>query len=79
MELPSSNVIKLGFHNQWVDNVMKCVTFVSYSVLFNWEPLDSFQPTRGLRQGDPISPYLFFICVEALTCAIKHEEADGNL
>ena len=50
---------------------MSMVSSVSFSVLFNGEKLDSFKPTRGIRQGDPISPYLFLIAAEGLSCLLK--------
>ena len=62
---------KLGFAGQWIDTVMSMVSSVSFSVMFNGEKLESFQPSRGIRQGDPISPYLFLIAAEGLSCLLK--------
>ena len=42
-------MIKLGFHSQWVDLVMACVTSVTYSVRYNSQMTDIFNPTRGIR------------------------------
>jgi len=44
------------------------------NVLFNGERLQAFNPTRGIRQGDPISPYLFLLCAEGLSSILKGEE-----
>ena len=63
---------KLDFHKQWISIVMRCVTSVKYAVRINGQPCDLIQPTRGLRQGDPLSPYLFLICVEGLS-ALLHQ------
>ena len=62
---------KLGFAAQWIDTVMGMVSSISFSVLFNGEKLESFKPTRGIPQGDPISPYLFLIAAEGLSCLLK--------
>lgn len=64
-------MLKLGFAPSWVSVVMDMVRSVSFSVMFNGEKLDQFIPSRGIRQGDPISPYLFFIAVEGLSCLLK--------
>ncbi|XP_048630790.1 uncharacterized protein LOC125604440 [Brassica napus] len=62
---------KMGFCRQWRDWIMKCISTVSYSVLINGEPSRTIKPQRGLRQGDPISPYLYIICTEGLSRLIK--------
>ena len=68
---------KLGFNEKWISLIMMCVTTVSYSVLINGEPRSNIIPSRGLRQGDPISPYLFVLCTEGLSAMIRQKEAVG--
>ena len=59
--------------------MLMCVKTVSYSVLINGEPKGKITPTRGLRQGDPISPYLFLLCAEDLTAMLNREEGEGQI
>ncbi|CAA7041153.1 unnamed protein product [Microthlaspi erraticum] len=56
---------------------MSCVQSVNYQVLINGEPYGHIIPTRGLRQGDPISPYLFVICTEMLVKMMCDAEEKG--
>ena len=63
---------KLGFAEQWIHWTMSCITSVWYSICFNGVLLDSFAPSRGLRQGDPLSPYLFLFVVEWLSCILNN-------
>lgn len=54
-----------------------CVTTVSYSIKINGALSPSFKPERGLRQGDPLSPYLFLLCAEGFLALLHKAEADG--
>ena len=68
---------KLGFNEKWISLIMICVTMVSYSVLINGEPRGNIIPSRGLHQGDPISPYLFVLCTKGLLAIIRQKEVVG--
>ena len=57
--------------------MMKCVTSVTYSVKINGKPRGHIMPSRGLCQGDPLSPYLFLLCAEGLSALIKSVVANG--
>jgi hypothetical protein len=72
-------MLRLGFHRLWVEMVMRLVTTVSFSVLFNGDILESFVPSRGIRQGDPISPYLFLLAAEGLSCLLKSRVDSSSL
>ena len=70
---------RLGFHDLWVRWIMKCVTSVSYSYLINRAAHGRVNPTRGIRQGDPLSPYLFILCTEVLSGLCKKAQLQGDV
>ena len=61
------------FPQSLIELIMSCVTTTNISILFNGSKLNSFKPSRGIRQGDPFSPYLFILCMEYLGALIEKE------
>lgn len=72
-------MLAYGFAPRWVSRVLKLVSSVSYSYKVNGHISSSISPQRGLRQGDPISPYLFILAVDALSHLINKAVLDGRL
>lgn len=70
---------KLGFSEQLIDMIMKCVSSVSYKILSGQQEIGPIVPGRGLRQGDPLSSYLFILCTEGLSALIKENERTGRI
>ena len=70
---------KLGFLEKWIERVMTCVTTTSFSILINGKPYGNVTPSRGIRQGDPLSLYLFLLCVEGFTSLLAKAEFDGKI
>ncbi|KAL8158305.1 hypothetical protein AgCh_002851 [Apium graveolens] len=68
---------RFGFSESWVDRMMLCVKSVSYTFTHNGSIFGEVIPERGLHQGDPISPYLYILCVEGLSSIIRRNEAVG--
>jgi hypothetical protein len=62
----------MGFPHNITNIIMRCVTSITFSILINGVPSKIFQPKRGLRQGDPLSPYLFIICVDVFSGLINN-------
>lgn len=70
-------LLRLGFCKQWVDIILATVRSVSYSILLNGSQQGFIMPRRGIRQGDPLSPYLFILAAEGLSSLISAAVHDG--
>ena len=57
---------RCGFSEKWRKWIMCCISTVKFSILINGSPSDFFGSSRGIRQGDPLSPLLFDIVMEGL-------------
>ena len=71
-------LVLFKFPKHLISLIMSCVSSSSISVLFNGGATDLFQPLRGIRQRDPISPSLFILCMEILGAFIL-DKCDDNL
>ncbi|KAJ9554109.1 hypothetical protein OSB04_018154 [Centaurea solstitialis] len=69
----------LGFPTRWIKMIMMTVESVHYFVKVNNELVGPITPKRGIRQGDPLSPYLFIICMEGLSTYMDVEESAGRI
>lgn len=55
---------QINMFEELIKVIMSCVSSVSTLILFNGRILDPIYPSRGIRQGDPLSPYLFILCID---------------
>ena len=70
---------KKSFCEKWIMLIMKCVTSVSFSVMVNGSSYGHMNGTRGLCQGDPLSPTLFILCADVLSSLIQQAEQNNEI
>ncbi|CAA7021648.1 unnamed protein product [Microthlaspi erraticum] len=70
---------KLGFHPKWINWINQCVSTVTYSYLINEGAHGNVQPRRGIRQGDPLSPFIFILCGQVLSGLCTKAQKEGSL
>jgi len=69
---------RMGFHCRWIKWVRGCLESATVSMLVNGSPTEEFKPSRGLRQGDPLAPFLFLVVAEGLAGLVR-EAVKANL
>ncbi|KAL5777500.1 hypothetical protein ACOSP7_010426 [Xanthoceras sorbifolium] len=72
-------MVKMRFEACWINKILNCVSSASYSFLLNGEVKGKVIPKRGLRQGYPLSPYLFLFCDKGLSVLLNQAEGIGRL
>ncbi|KAL9680101.1 hypothetical protein QQ045_017978 [Rhodiola kirilowii] len=68
-------LLRFGFEERWVNMIINYVSSVRYAICINGKTTSSFEPERGLRQGDPLSPYLFILCSEWMSYSLSNLQA----
>jgi hypothetical protein len=74
-----SILLAFGFSTDWIDWIMKLTSSTFFSILVNGVPSRPFSPTRGICQGDPLSPFLFVIMAEGLGWYLSASISNGTL
>ena len=69
----------MGFDVSWVNKILLCVSSGVYTIKHNGIDVGTVSPERGLRQGDPLSPYLFILCTEGLSALLKKMELQNRI
>jgi hypothetical protein len=74
-----SALIRKGFHEHFINLIYACISTPSYSVIINGQPFANFRGERGIRQGCPLSPYLFVLSINELSISLQEAMRNNNL
>ena len=71
-------LLQMNLPDSLIAVIMNCISSSTLNILWNGEPTESFTPSRGIRQGDRLSPYLFVACIERLAQLIETSYKEGH-
>lgn len=74
----NDTLLDAGIPQQMTALIMQCISSSSMQILWNGQPSSPFLPHHGIRQGDPLSPYIFVLCMERLSQSICHAVSSGT-
>ena len=70
---------RMGFVDRWVALMMECISLVNYSILVNEKTSPVIHPTKGIKQWDPFSLYLFLFCTKGLHSLLQHSTVSSHI
>lgn len=68
---------RMKFPDKWISLIYQCISTVQYQIQVNGYLSQPINPSRGIRQGDPLSPYLYILAANVLSSLIAHIERAG--
>ena len=71
-------LVHFNFPSNLIAIIMNCISSTSVSMLFNGGKLPTFSPSHGIHQGDPLSPYIFILCLEYIGLLIQDKIANNT-
>lgn len=72
-------MLQLGFTSRWVQLISKCIRSIFIWFFFYSELIEPIFSSRGLRQGDPLSPYFVILCAKGLSALLRDSKKKGLL
>lgn len=69
----------MGFCGKWINWIILCANTIVYNFCLNESYVGPIFPRHGLRQGDPLSPYLFLLCVEGFSNVLDQASLSGSI